>query len=245
MKEQLIGLIKFIRNLLFKLFKKYHGKLPYIIVAVVSAVIIVGTINIFEELTEELRSNYLAYYDARISGAILSYRSPTLTHYFIILTNFGHFWSYAIALVACSVLFYLKFKSWKYIGQLLLVVLLAVASSYVLKLIIMRDRPDIEHLVEVSTASYPSGHALVSMAFYGFLIYLIYTLKIGRILKIVFIALCLFLILNIGLSRIYLGVHFPSDILGGWIVGFFWIVFCVMMLNLIRIFAKDPNTRNL
>lgn len=242
MKEKLIAIVDYFRALLTKFSKNHNSKLPYIITTIIAVIILVGTINLFEELTDALKSTYLATYDTRIGSTILSYRSPALTQYFSFITNFGHFWSYALAIVLCALLFYWKFKSWKYLLQLVVVVLLALSSDYILKNIIDRTRPDIEHLVGISTSSYPSGHAMVSMAFYGFLIYLLYTVKITKTIKMILIALCAFLILNIGISRIYLGVHFPSDIAGGWIAGFFWIIFCILVLNLIRVFKRDPKT---
>lgn len=242
MKEKLIAIVDYFKVFLVKIFKSYSSKLPYIIITIIAVIILVGTINIFEELTEDLKSTYLANYDSQISSAILSYRSPARTQYFSVITSFGHFWSYALASVLCALLFYWKFKSWKYLFQLVLVVSLALGSNYLLKNIIDRKRPNIEHLVAISTSSYPSGHAMISMAFYGFLIYLLYTVKITKALKVILIALCVFLILNIGISRIYLGVHFPSDIAAGWIAGFFWVIFCVMVINLMRIFRRDSAT---
>ncbi|MGB6150435.1 MAG: phosphatase PAP2 family protein, partial [Pricia sp.] len=115
-------------------------------------------------------------------------------------------------------------------------------SNMVLKRFIDRARPEIEHLVSVKTLSYPSGHAMSSMAFYGFLIYLIYKLKISRIWKFNLIVLLIVLILSIGISRVYLGVHFPSDVIGGWIAGTIWVTFCILIFNLIEVFRRDSQT---
>jgi len=120
--------------------------------------------------------------------------------------------------------------------------LLALSSNLILKQIINRSRPELEHLVTVKTLSYPSGHAMTAMAFYGFLIFLFYGFKIHRFLKFTIITLLIFLIFSIGISRIYLGVHFPSDILGGFVAGFIWVIFCAFVFSIITVFGKDPKT---
>ena len=134
------------------------------------------------------------------------------------------------------------FKRWKYVLQTILVLILATTSNMILKRFINRARPGIEHLVSVETLSYPSGHAMSAMAFYGFLIYLCTKFRITKFLKIGIILVLAFIILSIGISRIYLGVHFPSDIAGGYIAGLIWVIFCILILNLIEIFKIDPDT---
>ncbi|WP_313791396.1 phosphatase PAP2 family protein [Lacinutrix neustonica] len=89
--------------------------------------------------------------------------------------------------------------------------------------------------------SYPSGHAMTAMAVYGFLIYLFYHFKINSFLKFAIITILAILILSIGISRIYLGVHFPSDIIGGFIAGFIWVVFCALVFNIIGLFRRDAR----
>ena len=81
-----------------------------------------------------------------------------------------------------------------------------------------------------------------AMAFYGFLIYLVTQFNLSKLAKSSIIAGLSFLILSIGISRIYLGVHYPSDIAGGFIAGFIWVVFCILIFNIIELFRRDPKT---
>ncbi|MBE9060397.1 phosphatase PAP2 family protein [cf. Phormidesmis sp. LEGE 11477] len=103
--------------------------------------------------------------------------------------------------------------------------------SYVLKLVFNRPRPQLwPQLISETTFSYPSGHALGSMVLYGFLSYLLITLypRYSLIWRLVGI----FLIVAIGFSRLYLGVHWPTDILAGYGIGFLWITVCIVLMRL-------------
>ncbi|OBX24621.1 undecaprenyl-diphosphatase [Gelidibacter algens] len=235
-------LIRKLRSFLKEKFKQYDVTLPYIITFVVALVVVVGGINLFIELTETLKSELLADYDQQITQYVLSHRSPALTKYFIFVTHLGDVYGYLIVVGIFTVVSIFVFKRWKYIIQIFLVLALSALSNLILKRFVDRARPGIEHMVSVETLSYPSGHAMSAMAFYGFLMYLFYRFKINVFLKTGIIVLLGILILSIGFSRIYLGVHFPSDVAGGYIAGFIWVVFCVLLFNLIEVFRRDPQT---
>ncbi|SDD94339.1 undecaprenyl-diphosphatase [Pricia antarctica] len=242
MRETIIILIRKIKALAARIFHRDNPYLPYIIIVAVALVLGVGGINIFIELTEELKEGELVGIDTQITEYIISFRTPDRTALFLWLTHVGDLYGYLVIGGIFIFVSAVVFKSWKYIAQITIVLVLATFSNMILKRFIDRARPDIEHLVSVETLSYPSGHAMSAMAFYGFLIYLIYSFKLNHALKVLAITLLIFLILGIGVSRIYLGVHFPSDIAGGFIAGFIWVVFCSVAFNLIEVFRRDPNT---
>ena len=242
MRKTIKLLIDKLRAFLREKLHQYDVTLPYVITVIIALIIVVGGINLFVELTESLKTDLLADYDQQITDYVISYRNPALTKYFIFVTHVGDIYGYAAVLIAFTLMSIFVFKNWKYIIQIVLVLILSAVSNLMLKRFIDRARPGIEHMVSVESLSYPSGHAMSAMAFYGFLIYLFYRFKINIFLKIGVILLLGLLILSIGLSRIYLGVHFPSDIAGGYIAGFIWVVFCVLLFNLIDVFRKDPRT---
>jgi undecaprenyl-diphosphatase len=99
----------------------------------------------------------------------------------------------------------------------------AMLLNHGLKAVLARARPDlVQHLVVVVTPSFPSGHALMSAA-----VYLMLAALLGRELKRPalrrhLLGLAVLLTLLIGTSRVYLGVHWPSDVLGGWLIGSLW-----------------------
>ncbi|PTX44880.1 undecaprenyl-diphosphatase [Christiangramia gaetbulicola] len=242
MRKTLIEFISRIRDFLLKKFKAYDDKLPYIIIAIIALIIVVSSINLFIELTDTLKTDMLASMDDKITEYVISFRTPALTDFFVFMTKVGDFYGYLIVLTIYFLISRLVFKRWKYVLQSTLVLILASASNMMLKRFINRARPGIEHMVSVETLSYPSGHAMSAMAFYGFLIYLCTRFRINKFLKTGLIAMLAFIILSIGISRIYLGVHFPSDIAGGYIAGLIWVFFCILIFNLIEIFRSDPKT---
>ena len=245
MRKAIKLLIDNLRSFLREKFHQYDVTLPYVITVFIALIVVVVGINIFIELTETLKSDLLADYDHQITEYVISFRSPALTEYFIFITHVGDVYGYAVVLILLTIMSIFVFKHWKYTVQIVFVLLLSALSNLILKRFVDRARPGIEHMVSVETLSYPSGHAMSAMAFYGFLMYLFYRFNINVFLKIGVILLLALLIFSIGLSRIYLGVHFPSDIAGGYIAGFIWVVFCVLLFNVIDVFRRDPKTPNL
>lgn len=243
MRRSLFEFIYKLRNILAQKFKQYNTNLPYILTVIIALIIVIVGTNLFIELTDTLESETLSSWDTAITDYVLSYRNPVLTKYFMFVTDVGDLYGYLIVLGIFFGVSFFVFKKWKYVLQTTFVLALASVSNVILKRFIDRARPSIEHLVSVETLSYPSGHAMSAMAFYGFLIYLFTQFKMNRFLKIASITVLAILLLSIGISRIYLGVHFPSDIAGGFIAGFIWVIFCILLFNIIELFKKDPQTK--
>ncbi|MGB7248103.1 MAG: phosphatase PAP2 family protein [Phormidesmis sp.] len=108
------------------------------------------------------------------------------------------------------------------------------ALSYFLKLVFSKQRPQLwTSPITETTFSYPSGHALGSIVLYGFLSYILATIY-PRYAKMFYLAASLLIVL-IGLSRLYLGVHWPTDIVAGYGVGFVWVTVCISLLRLQRL----------
>lgn len=101
----------------------------------------------------------------------------------------------------------------------------------ILKMIFIRPRPDVIKLIRQGGYSFPSGHAMASMSLYGFIIYLIYKSNLSNGLKKTLIIIITSIILLIGISRIYLGVHYASDIIAGYL---FSIIYMFIFTNVIK-----------
>lgn len=112
------------------------------------------------------------------------------------------------------------------------------ALNKILKYIFQRQRPDLEHLAEVTGYSFPSGHSMVSFSFYGFMAYIIFLNIEKPRLRYPIMAIFILLAFCIGISRIYLGVHYASDVIGGFIGGGVWIVTCVVAHQAVRYYKS-------
>lgn len=103
-----------------------------------------------------------------------------------------------------------------------------------LKSLFDRPRPELTGVARVFTASFPSGHATVSAVVYLTLGALLSEMAETRGQKILYLGSAILLTVMIGLSRIYLGVHYPTDVLAGWSVGAGWALACAMLAHLYR-----------
>ena len=146
------------------------------------------------------------------------------------ITNFGG----AIFLSIATVMLFLFIKN-KKIGLSIIsnIVIIAVLNQ-LLKRILQRPRPTEFRIVEETGYSFPSGHSMVSMAFYGYLIYLIYRYIKNKYVKWTLITILNILICLIGISRIYLGVHYASDIIGGYLTSIIYMFIYIFAVDKIK-----------
>ena len=146
------------------------------------------------------------------------------------ITNFAN--AYWLIGLSVFLLIVLKDKKIGIYSSLNLVI--SASTNFVLKQIIQRPRPVGHRLIDEKGYSLPSGHSMVSMAFYGFLIYLIYKNIKNKYVKYISIALLSRLIVSIGISRIYLGVHYTSDVISGFLVAISYLIIFEHIINNIK-----------
>lgn len=119
----------------------------------------------------------------------------------------------------------------------------ALALGPVLKAIVERPRPALsDHVVFVNSWSYPSGHSLNSMAVLGLLTVLAMRERPGAVWRTLLALLGAFLVVTVGFSRVYLGVHWPSDVLAGWLIGVLWLTICFTVAHLARGNTRTSST---
>ena len=143
------------------------------------------------------------------------------------ITNFGG----AIILIILAPMLFIFIKNKKIGISVILNLAIITVLNQLLKRIVQRPRPTEFRIVEESGYSFPSGHSMVSMAFYGYLIYLIYKHVKNKYLKWISIILLSILICSIGISRIYLGVHYTSDVLGGFFISISYLIIYISAVN--------------
>lgn len=143
------------------------------------------------------------------------------------ITNFGG----AIFLITLTVILVILIKNKKIGLSIFSNLVIITVLNQLLKRILQRPRPTEFRIIEETGYSFPSGHSMVSMAFYGYLIYLIYKYVENRYVKWTSIVLLSILICTIGVSRIYLGVHYTSDVLGGFLVSISYLILFISTVN--------------
>lgn len=132
-----------------------------------------------------------------------------------------------VMITAATIVYLLMIRDWRDALFVLVSVGGGQILSSALKLGIDRPRPDlVSHLVDVQTLSFPSGHAMLSAITYLTLGSLLSRIVPGIATKIYVLSIAVLLTLLVGISRIYLGVHWPSDVLAGWCAGFVWATLC-------------------
>ena len=143
------------------------------------------------------------------------------------ITNFGG----AIFLIIATIILFILIKNKKIGFSIISNLVIVTILNQLLKNILQRPRPNEFRIIEETGYSFPSGHSMVSMAFYGYLIYLIYRYVKNKYLKWTLIVLLIILICTIGISRIYLGVHYTSDVLGGFLISISYLVIYISAVN--------------
>ncbi|MCU5745526.1 phosphatase PAP2 family protein [Staphylococcus sp. SQ8-PEA] len=174
-------------------------------------------------------STFGKWLDTNVYELLHSLYSAIVTTLFRVITSVGEVWSMAV--LSCLLIGILVYK--RYHAEALFFILAMALSTILnplLKNIFDRERPDILRLVDVSGYSFPSGHAMGSMVFFGCLIYIVNRIFKGLTNKVMS-TICACLIVLICASRIYLGVHFPTDILAGLCGGASCIILSTLVLR--------------
>ncbi len=136
-----------------------------------------------------------------------------------------------LILLTLAVLIFLLMSDKSYLALVVLVATLgALGASSLLKKSIDRDRPDlVPHRTVIYTASFPSGHSMLSASTYPTLGALLAATQRRKRIKIFILLFCTFITLLVGISRVYLGVHWPSDVVAGWTAGAAWALICWLL----------------
>lgn len=154
--------------------------------------------------------------------------NEVITKILLFITNFGST-KYIVGICVLLLIFY---KPKKELIPLYSVTIISTIINNVIKFIFRRPRPELMgSLVPVfeSTFSFPSGHAMATMTFYGFLIYMIYKKDINKTLKVSLIAFLSLLIVAVGFSRIYIYVHYFSDVFTGFMCSLIVLYFYITL----------------
>jgi undecaprenyl-diphosphatase len=176
--------------------------------------------------------NFLENYVSDINTNVMQVFTFLGTHTFLIPAN----------LTLIAYFLFIKKHRW-YSIKVPMVALSSLLLMFVLKTIFHRDRPLIPLLEAAKGYSFPSGHATMSITFYGLMIYIVWHYIERTWLKWTLTTFLVLLIAFIGISRVYLRVHYSSDVLAGFCVGLMWLLLSLWILKKIENFSRkkvDP-----
>lgn len=205
------------------------------ILAMLASVGFVGfLLLIFLMLSDEVIEKEIDLFDRLLMKLLLTIQNPTLDFIMRLITELGSWWFIAIVSLFT---FFILWKRYKYKWSIFFL-LWTVGGGGVLNLILKnlfeRERPSGDALVESEGFSFPSGHAMMSLIMYGFLIYLISRLAKTKTTIISSVVLLALVVAGVSYSRVYLEVHFPSDVLSGLLGGTIWLLVSLIAFEWIR-----------
>lgn len=191
-------------------------------------------VTIFAFIAELVETGAPLPIDLSVTQTLQQFHSAWFDELMRFLTTIGYQpWVLISPLVV--LVFALIKRNWA-ITFALLVALLGCLGDPLIKIIVHRPRPAAVYQLRTSPPtdfSFPSGHAATSMIIFGFLLYLACIYLHHKLIRAFAITLCVLLIFGIGLSRIYLGEHWFSDVLGGYVYGLAWLTMVVAVYQIV------------
>lgn len=206
--------------------RRAPGRVPLTLAGGLAASVV--SIVLFGKVSDEVLEHETMSFDTRVVEEAREMRSPALDRVMSAVTAFGEPWALSIVTGLVS-LRWLRESRQADIATLLLATAGGGAVNQLLKLLFRRDRPALKlRRAHASGSSYPSGHAMTTLASYGAVAYLVsrrgaLTNKSGAaVVWLPVLVLCTL----VGSSRVYLEVHYPTDVAAGWAVGTIWLTTC-------------------
>lgn len=185
---------------------KKSDKKNILVISILLGLFIILSIFVMTGLTKDI--------DNSVYNFIISFRSGFLDKYFKFITSCGNASYVIIVLGICVILMRNKYALYLCFSSSC-----SVIFNTIFKNIIRRDRPNVLRLITQGGYSYPSGHSMITMCCYGYLFYYVYKYVKNKYLRVFLLIILSILIISIPISRIYVGVHYFSDIIGGLLLG--------------------------
>ncbi len=175
--------------------------------------------------------------DLRMQQTVEGILTPGFTRSMVLITAAGGTVGMTLLTVVLGIVLWRQ-RWWSQLVELLIAMVGGAVTIFLMKAFFQRARPA-EALLEVRGLSFPSGHSFISVVFFGFCAYLLIRSRLPPLVTVPGVIVSLLLIPVIGFSRIYLGVHFLTDVLGGFAAGFVWLLLTLVLVRLAR--ARSPG----
>ncbi len=191
---------------------------------VIVIILSLAAIITFYKLSSLLLEQEIAQFDDAAYQYIRNLASPFVDSFMLTVTSLGNR-QFVIFPALGLMAFYLFIKPHRwYAIKIPAVAVGSITANLILKALYDRARPTVFQMIEASGLSFPSGHAMFNLSFYGLLIYIVQKEVGNKFIRHGLSIVLFLLIISIGVSRVYLGVHYASDVLAGFSAGFLWLV---------------------
>ena len=192
------------------------------------------TVIFFIKLTDRVFDRELVLFDNTVMILFYQLRNPTLTN---VMKFFSFIGMDALFFTSAFIPLFFYWKKRKREAILFtIMILLGTAANNILKLAMHRPRPALAPLIFEHTYSFPSGHSMNSFIFFMTLAYFYYHFTHKKKVSLIAFAVSAVMVFCIGISRIYLGVHYPSDVIGGYLAGLLWLLIVLLVDKAISFF---------
>ncbi|MCA0984059.1 phosphatase PAP2 family protein [Halobacillus yeomjeoni] len=189
--------------------------------------------NLFFELADQVMEDEKFLIDQWAIDVVVAIQSGWLDQTFTWITETGSVWWITTASIILVVYLFLGSAFSRWVAVYFIINMLGISAlTKLLKLYFERQRPEVLAEYDGTGFSFPSGHSTGAIVFYGFLVYLVTITHWKKSLKWILNSFLVLLILAVGLSRVYLGVHYLTDILAGFLFGLAWLFVCISALEM-------------
>ncbi len=218
----------------------WKGLILVLAVTIFSMIIVAAALSILVFFIRKPLSKYkdveikifekLATQTSRLRNRVILFITFLGSPVFLVVAN----------LVLLAFFLFLRRYSWFSI-RIIVIALSSLVLMLFLKYLFKRKRPLSPLLKAAKGLSFPSGHSITAVTFYGLLIYIVFKTQPDGILKFIVAAVLILLIILIGFSRIYLRVHYVSDVLAGFIIGTLWLAVSLEVLNILEEYIEEKR----
>lgn len=208
------------------------------VLATVAFLLAGGALVGFVALTDEVLEGETEQVDHAVLRALEGMRLEWLDPVALEITALGNIGTVVIVSLSAGAILWAAGRKVSFV-LLLASVVTGILLNHVLKLVFDRPRPEVvARLAETATTSFPSGHAMLSAVTYGAVAFLVGRMARGGVRWATWLGAALLVIL-IGSSRVYVGVHYPSDVLAGWLAGVAWTALLVALFRVLGVFSRE------
>jgi undecaprenyl-diphosphatase len=214
-----------------KFIETYSKKLSWWIVIVIA--LFVAALLSFTYIAHEIILEQEEYVDHQFFQILSPHINAPLTGIMEIIT-YGASGRFLQIVYGLLVMGYLIKKNWKRAIEIAVIGLGGFVINYFMKLSFQRQRPPDPLIEPLQNFSFPSGHATSGFIFYGLLVYLLWKSKLKQVYKYIFSSVLIIIAFIIGFSRIYLRLHYLSDVVAGFCIGFAWLAVAIWMMERLK-----------